>query len=161
MRLWSIHPEYLDRMGLLGLWREALLAQQVLHGEAEGYKNHSHMQRFYALPREDAMQYMSDYLFYIWQEGQLRGYKMNVENIKDPRNERPILTTPNQLFTVTSGQLALEYQILRAKTRERNIKHFTELDTKFPSHLLWVPKPNPVFTLVHGRKEEWEKFKLE
>jgi hypothetical protein len=161
MRLWSIHPEYLDRMGLLGLWREALLAQQVLHGETESYKNHSHMQRFYALTREDAMQYMSDYLFYIWQEGKLRGYKMNVENIKDPRNERPILITPNQLFTVTSGQLALEYQILRIRTRERSIKHFTELDTKFPSHRLWVPKPNPVFTLVHGRKEEWEKFKLE
>lgn len=30
MRLWSIHPRYLDAMGLNALWREALLAQKVL-----------------------------------------------------------------------------------------------------------------------------------
>jgi len=30
MRLWTIHPKYLDRQGLLALWREALLAQKVL-----------------------------------------------------------------------------------------------------------------------------------
>jgi hypothetical protein len=30
MRLWSIHPKYLDRQGLLGVWREGLLAQKVL-----------------------------------------------------------------------------------------------------------------------------------
>jgi hypothetical protein len=158
LRLWSIHPEYLDRAGLLGLWREALLAQQVLHGETEGYKNHSHMQRFYALDKEDAMQYMSDYLFYIWQEGKLRGYKLNVNQIKDPRNEEPITTTPTKLFAVTSGQLSLEYQILRMKVRERDSKHFLMLQEKFPSHHLWIPKPNPVFTLIHGRREEWEKY---
>ncbi|MFP3226243.1 MAG: pyrimidine dimer DNA glycosylase/endonuclease V [Sulfolobaceae archaeon] len=32
MRLWSIHPKYLDTQGLLGLWREGLLAQKVLLG---------------------------------------------------------------------------------------------------------------------------------
>jgi hypothetical protein len=158
MRLWSIHPEYLDRMGLLGLWREALLAQQVLHGLSENYKNHSHMQRFYDLPKEDAMQYMSDYLFYVWQEGKLRDYKLNVNNIKDPRNEEPMLSTPSRLFTVTSGQLALEYQILRVRVKERDPKHFKELQHKFPTHNMWVPKPNPVFTLIHGRREEWEKY---
>jgi len=30
MRLWSIHPKYLDRQGLLAVWRESLLAQSVL-----------------------------------------------------------------------------------------------------------------------------------
>jgi hypothetical protein len=30
MRLWSLHPKYLDKLGLLGLWREGLLAQKVL-----------------------------------------------------------------------------------------------------------------------------------
>lgn len=30
MRLWSLHPKYLDRMGLLAVWREGLLAQSVL-----------------------------------------------------------------------------------------------------------------------------------
>ncbi|HPH78511.1 MAG TPA: pyrimidine dimer DNA glycosylase/endonuclease V, partial [bacterium] len=26
MRLWSIHPKYLDSKGLVALWRESLLA---------------------------------------------------------------------------------------------------------------------------------------
>ena len=40
MRLWSLHPKYLDKLGLLGLWRESLLAQKVLLGKTKGYKNH-------------------------------------------------------------------------------------------------------------------------
>ena len=159
MRLWSLHPEYLDRMGLLGLWRESLLAQQVLHGLTDKYKNHSHMKRFYILPREDAMQYMADYLFYIWQEGVMRDYKLNIDLIKDPRNDEPtIMTAPTRLFTVTSGQLALEYQILKIKLQERDRKQLQRL-SDLPSHPMWVPKANPVFTVIHGRREDWEKFK--
>jgi hypothetical protein len=40
MRLWSIHPEYLDAKGLVALWREALLAQNVLQCNTKGYKKH-------------------------------------------------------------------------------------------------------------------------
>ena len=32
MRLWSIHPQYLDAKGLVALWREGLLPQAVLAG---------------------------------------------------------------------------------------------------------------------------------
>lgn len=32
MRLWSVHPKYLDARGLVVLWREALRAQAVLPG---------------------------------------------------------------------------------------------------------------------------------
>ncbi len=32
LRLWTLHPEYLDLKGLVALWREALLAQKVLQG---------------------------------------------------------------------------------------------------------------------------------
>jgi len=30
MRLWSLHPSYLDQKGLVALWREGLLALHVL-----------------------------------------------------------------------------------------------------------------------------------
>ena len=30
MRLWTLHPKYLDAQGLVALWREALLARAVL-----------------------------------------------------------------------------------------------------------------------------------
>lgn len=46
MRLWSIHPKYLDAKGLVALWREALLAQNVLLGNTKGYKNHPQLIRF-------------------------------------------------------------------------------------------------------------------
>ncbi len=45
MRLWSLHPKYLDRMGLVAVWREGLLAQAVLRGNTKGYKNHPQLNR--------------------------------------------------------------------------------------------------------------------
>jgi len=36
MRLWSLHPKYLDPQGLVALWREGLLAKVVLRGETQG-----------------------------------------------------------------------------------------------------------------------------
>jgi hypothetical protein len=29
MRIWAIHPKYLDSRGLVALWREALLAKKI------------------------------------------------------------------------------------------------------------------------------------
>ncbi|HET7712421.1 MAG TPA: pyrimidine dimer DNA glycosylase/endonuclease V, partial [Thermoanaerobaculia bacterium] len=46
MRLWSIHPRYLDPAGLVALWREALLAQAVLTGRTRGYTRHPQLERF-------------------------------------------------------------------------------------------------------------------
>jgi hypothetical protein len=46
MRLWSIHPKYLDTKGLVALWRETLLAKHVLEGKTKGYKNHPQLNRF-------------------------------------------------------------------------------------------------------------------
>lgn len=36
MRIWSLHPKYLDSKGLIALWRESLLAQKVLMGKTSG-----------------------------------------------------------------------------------------------------------------------------
>jgi len=38
MRLWTLHPRYLDPKGLVTAWREALLAQKVLSGATRGYR---------------------------------------------------------------------------------------------------------------------------
>jgi hypothetical protein len=46
LRLWSIHPKYLDAIGLVALWRESLLAQKVLAGKTEGYRSHPQLERF-------------------------------------------------------------------------------------------------------------------
>jgi len=46
MRIWSLHPKYLDTKGLVALWRDALLARHVLQGKTTGYKNHPQLNRF-------------------------------------------------------------------------------------------------------------------
>ena len=53
MRLWSVHPKYLDARGLVALWREALLAQAVLRGRTNGYVHHPQLQRFRTQPSND------------------------------------------------------------------------------------------------------------
>ena len=46
MRLWSIHPKYLDPIGLVALWREALLGRSVLIRGDGSYYNHPQLLRF-------------------------------------------------------------------------------------------------------------------
>ena len=46
MRLWSLHPSYLDATGLVALWREGLLARKVLQGRTRGYRHHAQLIRF-------------------------------------------------------------------------------------------------------------------
>ena len=50
MRLWSLHPSYLDSSGLVALWREGLLARKVLSGQTKGYIHHPQLQRFRETP---------------------------------------------------------------------------------------------------------------
>ena len=73
MRLWSIHPKYIDSKGLVALWREALLAQAVLKGETKGYTKHPQLTRF--LEAEDSLKAIGAYLHLILIEAIERGYK--------------------------------------------------------------------------------------
>ena len=61
MRLWSVHPRYLDAQGLVAIWREALLARAVLRGATKGYRHHPQLERFraHASPRYAICAYLS------------------------------------------------------------------------------------------------------
>jgi len=50
MRIWYLHPKYLDRQGLLAVWRETLLAQKVLKDETKGYHHHPQLTRLHPEP---------------------------------------------------------------------------------------------------------------
>ena len=50
VRIWSLHPDHLDRQGLTACWRETLLAQAVLAGRTRGYTRHPQLARFQELP---------------------------------------------------------------------------------------------------------------
>lgn len=143
MRLWSIHPEYLDSAGLVALWREALLAQKVLKGETRGYKNHPQLERFRNQP--DPLKSIADYLTEIWKESQRQGFDFDKKKIGQKNN--------GNKMTVTRGQLEYEFDLLCHKTSKRNPDKCRELLSARKI------EPHPIFKVVAGEVEKWEKVK--
>ncbi|WP_255556575.1 pyrimidine dimer DNA glycosylase/endonuclease V [Methylococcus sp. ANG] len=99
MRLWTLHPRYLDAKGLVALWREALLAQAVLKGLTRGYTRHPQLTRFRETPAPEAA--ITHYLRAVHAEGERRGYRFDAGKIAPC----PMPT----LMTATDGQLAYEW----------------------------------------------------
>lgn len=142
MRLWSLHPEYLDRQGLTACWREGLLAQKVLAGQTRGYRNHPQLQRFAALP--DPMAGIGAYLLGIQQQATERGYHFDAARITRP-------STPVPTITVTDGQLAFERSHLLAKLAVRTPDAVAQLE------VATAPRTHPLFTVEPGPIAEWER----
>lgn len=141
MRLWSLHPRYLDVKGLTALWREGLLAQKVLQGKTIGYRRHPQLARFQNHPSPRAA--LAGYLRVVWQEARRRGYAFDRGKIGKVRKTRPL--------TVTRGQLRFEWRHLRAKLRRRDPARFQAMGKGLPAH------PHPSFRVVPGGLEAWEK----
>ncbi len=117
MRLWSIHPKYLDAKGLVALWREALLAQHVLAGTTRGYKHHPQLQRFQR--QRNPLASIDTFLTAIYDEALQRGYEFDRTKIGTARSRKKI--------PVTSGQVRYEFKHLRKKLWLRDRKKFFEL----------------------------------
>ncbi len=79
MRIWSVHPKYLDAKGIVALWRETLLAKNVLEGNTKGYKNHPQLIRFKAV--EKPLEAINQYLAEVWDEATRRGYNFDRNKI--------------------------------------------------------------------------------
>jgi len=141
MRLWSIHPSYLDAKGLVALWREGLLAQNVLRGNTKGYKNHPQLSRF--KNTNNPIGAIASYLRCVADEADRRGYNFNSSKIVSRRINNAII--------VTSGQVDYEFKHLLAKLKERAPDLYKQLKT---THRI---KPHPMFKKVEGDVEEWEK----
>jgi len=142
MRLWSLHPRYLDPQGLVALWRETLLAQAVLHGETRGYRNHPQLDRFKQAPEPLAA--MARYLQAIHAEAVARGYAFDAGKIRPASRQAAALQ-------VTDGQMRYEWVHLMAKLQARN-----------PAlHQEWqgtgTPQVHPLFEVVPGGMEAWER----
>jgi len=148
MRLWSLHPRYLDSKGLVALWREALLAQAVLKGRTRGYTKHPQLLRFGAA--ESPKEAIADYLQAVHDEATRRGYQFDGRKIC--RSEKNQGRT--QTMTVTRGQIQYEWKHLQSKMAVRApqlIESMTEV-RRIESH--------PLFRVVPGVVAEWEKIRL-
>jgi hypothetical protein len=140
MRLWSLHPGYLDAKGLVALWREALLAQKVLGGGTKGYRDHPQLDRFWQLRNPSAA--IALYLQAIHEESVRRGYRFDGSKIGRRARMKAI--------PVTSGQLAHELKHLKAKLKSRDTAAYARLAG------ISEPRVHPLFEVVSGAVEEWE-----
>lgn len=140
MRLWSLHPNYLDSKGLVALWRETLLAKNVLAGNTKGYKNHPQLIRFNEMERP--LEAINQYLAEIWEEATKRGYKFDKTKIN--------WEFVPQKMTVTDGQIRYEFEHLLRKLeirdpiRFQNLKNLKEMETI------------KMFEIIQGEIEKWE-----
>ena len=141
MRLWTLHPQYLDAKGLVALWREALLAQKVLQGGTRGYRHHPQLRRFLATPRPAAA--LARYLAAVHEESVRRGYHFDAAKIA-PERFRGFIAE-------TEGQLLYEWAHLRRKVAQRDPVRFRH------SRGVVRPEPHPLFRIVPGAVREWEK----
>jgi hypothetical protein len=141
MRLWSLHPQYLDRQGLLACWREALLAQNVLQGETKGYRHHPQVTRFRLSP--DPLAAIAAYLLPLADEAARRGYAFD--------RSRIIPARPVRRIPVARGQVLYEWEHLKSKLARRDplrLAQFSAVD---------LPDCHPLFELIPGGVEPWEK----
>ena len=141
MRLWTVHPKYLDTRGLVALWREALLAQAVLRGRTNEYLHHPQLQRFRAQP--SPLGAIADYLRSVHAEAISRGYAFAARKISPARGF--------SVIEVTHGQLMHEWSHLMAKLAIR--------DPELRGQLALVSRPraHPLLCIVSGDVETWEK----
>jgi hypothetical protein len=140
VRIWSIHPKYLDRQGLIALWREALLAQKVIMGKTRGYRHHPQLFRF--LSQSDPVAAIATYLEYVFAEAVARGYRFDKRKIDE---RRIVFQIP-----VSKGQLMYEWLHLREKLRSRNPEYYNTC------RKINRPEPHPLFEIVEGEIEHWE-----
>jgi hypothetical protein len=143
MRLWSLHPKYLDSKGLVALWREGLLARAVLKGETKGYKNHPQLIRF--KNHENPLAAINTYLLNVYSESERRFYNFNRSKIGPEFTEIKI--------SVTQGQIMYEFKHLKSKLKSRDPVKYSEIEK------LSIPDINAIFCVVVGDIENWEVVK--
>lgn len=139
MRLWSLHPMYLDAKGLVALWREGLLARKVLRGMTKGYTHHPQPQRF----RKKPIAVIDEYLRVVYDESLARGYTFNARKIGPSFSKSKL--------SVSRGQLGFEWDHLKAKLRKRDRARYETLKK------ITRPKAHPAFKVVQGKIAPWEK----
>ncbi len=141
MRLWTLHPKYLDPAGLVALWREALLARAVLKGETRGYRHHPQLHRFQSL--DEPLSAINRYLRAVLLEADSRGYSFNRSKVGQIRSRFRIPST--------DGQLAYEWQHLLGKLQTRNPNIYKKLLS------VETIEAHPLFSIEPGPVELWER----
>ncbi|MFW7407434.1 MAG: pyrimidine dimer DNA glycosylase/endonuclease V [Rothia mucilaginosa] len=180
MRIWSLHPCLLDRRALVACWRETLLAQKVLRGLTCGYTNHPQLIRFRAHPQP--LEAVAAYLSGLADEADARGYSFNRALIGAGENEagensagkngtskngtdkngadksgNPHASVAH--IPVPLGQLEYELAFLQHKVAGRDPEWEHRLSERLAARGELAACAHPLFEVVPGAIEPWEKTK--
>ncbi|OFP76317.1 pyrimidine dimer DNA glycosylase [Rothia sp. HMSC066G07] len=175
MRIWSLHPSLLDRRALVACWRETLLAQKVLRGLTRGYTNHPQLIRFRAHPQP--LEAVAAYLSGLADEADARGYSFNRALIGAGENstgknssgkngtdknctgkaENPYASVAR--IPVPLGQLEYELAFLQHKVAGRDPEWEHRLNERLAARGELAACAHPLFEVVPGAIESWEKTK--
>jgi hypothetical protein len=145
LRLWSVHPRYLDCKGICGLWREGLLALKVLKGETRGYRHHPQLDRFRAV----GVDYLCFYLEDVALEMIERGYHPDLTKLPES------IGYSGPKVTVTYGQVVFEASHLLSKLLVRDLDKAEQLRQDIHSGSV---ECHPWLEVVEGGVEPWEKM---
>ncbi len=145
MRLWTLHPKYLDSRGLVALWREALLTQAVLGGKTSGYTHHPQLIRF--CEHASPLELIGFYLHAIYEESIKRDYRFDERKIQSVGYVNCV--------AATDGQLDYEWDHLKAKLHIRSPAWLASLKP------VSRPQAHPLFKIVSGSVADWEIIKAQ
>jgi Pyrimidine dimer DNA glycosylase len=141
MRIWTLHPRYLDPQGLVALWREGLLARAVLRGKTAGYRHHPQLHRFRDGP--SPISAINSYLAAVLSESRRRGYSFDASKVGPIRARVRLIST--------EGQLQYEWQHLLRKLKQRSPAEHRRLRG------IAQPEAHPLFQISPGPTEAWER----
>lgn len=143
MRIWTLHPKFLDVKGLVALWREGLLAKAVLEGKTKGYLNHPQLIRFRA--HDEPVAAICEYLRAVHDEAKKRSYRFDATKLP-PEPQRV------DQIEESNGQLNYEWQHLLRKLEVREPETYQSLIANNIK-----PEAHPAFTMNDGEIREWER----
>lgn len=129
MRIWSLHPAYLDNQALAECWRDALTAFAVARGKQKGFHNHPQYLRW-GTDAEERADKLNRYLHVLQTEGKSRNLRLH----------SPVLGKchwqPSSL--VTFGQLQYEALLLAFRIGERlHLRQVPSVDDAQGSWAIW------------------------
>ncbi|NIM47035.1 MAG: hypothetical protein GTN40_02650 [Candidatus Aenigmarchaeota archaeon] len=117
MRVWIVHPKYLDCKGLVALWRETLLARKVLKGKTKGWRNHPQLNKFKT--HKNPVAAVNTYLLYVLEESEKRCYKFNKRKIEKSFTKNKI--------KIPKKEVVSDFEDLKNKLKKRDSKRYIEI----------------------------------
>ena len=158
MRIWSLHPSLLDRRALVACWRETLLAQKVLRGLTRGYTNHPQLIRFRAHPQPlEAVARGYSFNRALIDAGEDSTSEHGAGNNSADKAESPYASVAR--IPVPLGQLEYELAFLQHKVAGRDPEWEHQLSERLAARGKLAACAHPLFEVVPGTIEPWEKTK--